>query len=78
MRMLAASGGDHFLALVAGAEVCSVALDDSVAQLGGSTNRCVLGEIPLDSSNGRIFDVPRRLEMRLSCAKVDEVGAALF
>ena len=73
--MLAADGGDAILALVVGAEVGSVALDDGVAQFGRAAYRRVLGEVVADGGDGRFLDVLGRGEMRLSRAQIDQVRA---
>ena len=59
-RMLAADRGNAVLALVVGAEVGGVPLDDGIAQFGRAADRGVLGEVGADGRDARFFDVLRR------------------
>ena len=73
--MLAAGRRDDFLAPVIRIEVHVVPVRDRIAQLGCARHGRVLGEIPLNRRDGRVFDVLRRRKMRLACAKIDDVDS---
>ena len=52
-----------------------MALHDGIPQLGCPGHGGVLGEIVLDRRDGRVLDVLRRGEVRLSRAEVDHIDA---
>src|ERR1051326_2132818 len=75
--MLSADRNHGFLALVVGAEVCRMALNDRIAQFRGPRRRCVLGEVRVDCGDGSVLDVLRGGEMRLAYAQVHDIHALL-
>src|ERR1700686_5295276 len=50
-------------------------MHDGIAQFGGSSHSRILCEVALNCGNGRVFNVLRRREMRLACAKIDDVDS---
>ena len=71
--MFAAARNDHLRRLVAQAIVPLEFIRYGLAQLGNPAARCIFRK-PLRQRFGRrIFDVLRRIEIRLTCAESDHV-----
>jgi hypothetical protein len=75
--VFAADVGDALFASVGGGKVGGVALDNGVAEFVGAADGGVFAEVGFDGGDGSIFDVTRRLEVRLACAEVDDVNSLL-
>src|ERR1700676_1322649 len=54
-----------------------MAIDNSIAQFGGSTDGGIFREVVLDGGNGGVFNMLWRREMRLAGSEVHYVNALL-
>ena len=73
--MFAAGGGHHFVSFVAGAELTLVEIDNGLLQFPRAGGRRVLGLAGAHRFDGGVFNILRRVKVRLAGAEIDDVNS---